>query len=598
MAWYQTFDYTPPASTQEGALGSVGGGWTDVGTAWSRSNSSNIFVYASPADAGGTPWNNKQLVRKASAEASINQKIQFRGLTYGPGSIWLIARYSAPNGDAANNCYIINSGQFASVVNGTLGAIQNGNGGDGVKNATEYDIEVTVTQTNSTTTTITQTTWVAPSNATSGAGFGTGALVSTNTYTDTAPALQNLSGGQGVFGYLGGQQSVFLDHFATFTDINPSGGTTTPPSGGGTTPPPATGGATLTLTGPSTVLSPYNWTTGLSGDAARTWHTGAYARFYVSGSTSGTINLGPCGAPAYASMQIDDNAWSTGFYVSSGQALAVNLPDTGVHVVTLMLIVIGQTTGRWDGSNAFTINSYVCGSGGVGAPAVRASRNVLMFGDSIWEGIQADNGSDNYLYDTVFFLGEAYRRMGYEYGNVSCGYSGYSVPVPTNAGGTPAAFVPGNDGASAWNKLDGTGGKRTMGSGSAERFYPVPDIILDEWGTNDGLQNANSGTFQASVAGLYAALRAAAPNAYLLKVIPYGGYKRADILAALASLPVDSKRQVIDLAIDQRQADYGGVHPGRTGHAQIAPMIMAKAFAAVGGAAPGNSGVARRWVHS
>lgn len=586
MAWYSDFDYTPPASTTDGGPGSVGGGWTDVGNAWARSAYNNIYVSEANAGSGGTPWNNRQLVRKASAEASVNQKIQLRGITYGPASVWIVARYAAPNGDATNNCYIINSGQFAPIVNGVLGNVQGGsNTGGGFANATETDIEVTVTQTNSTTTTITQTTWSVTSNT---AAFGSGAQISTNTYTDTTSALQNASGGQGLFAYLASGQTLFLDHFTTFTDVAPAS------AGGGTTPAPSGGGATLTLTGPSTVLSPYNWTTGLSGDAARTWHTGAYARFFVTGSTSGTINFGACGANMYASLQIDDNAWMTGFYVSSGGTINVTLPDAGSHVVTVMLIVIGQTAGRWDGSNAFTITSYVCGSGGVGASAVRASRNVLLFGDSIWEGIQADNGSDNYLYDTVFFIGETLRRMGYEYGNVSCGYSGYSVPVPSANGGTPAGFVPGNDGASAWNKLDGTGGKRTTGSGAAERFVPQPDIIIDEWGTNDGLQSAASSTLQSSIAGLYAALRSAAPNALLLKVVPYGGYKRADINAALASLPADSKRQVIDLSVDQRQADYGGVHPGRTGHAQIAPMVIARVMSA----AAGGTGIERRWAHS
>lgn len=105
------------------------------------------------------------------------------------------------------------------------------------------------------------------------------------------------------------------------------------------------------------------------------------------------------------------------------------------------------------------------------------------------------------------------------------------------------------------------------------------DRLIDEWGTDDGLQGIPSSVLQPSIAGLYAALRPAAPNAVLLKLIPYAGYKRADIIAALCSLPSDARRQIIDLGIDQRQAIYGGVHPGRVGHAQIAPMVLASLLA-------------------
>ena len=643
MAWYSTFDYTPPTGTADSAPGGVGGGWTDPNNAWVLSKDGSVYtasVY------NGTPWNSAQLVRKASNEASINQKVQQRFLSYGPGSDWIMLRYSAPNGDALNSCYAVNSGQWTTVVNGALGSVNNGNSGAGIQNAIEYDIEITVTQTNVTTTTITQNTWIVNNKSDA---FAAGALLSSNTYTDTTPALQNLKGGQGFFGYLGNGQALFVDHFTSFTDIPPSGASLTPSTdnvvvgtashlftvgyagtlssstavtlsdggAGGTfaptaltlaagTNPSATftytaaqagnitltatpagmaaltaavtavvQGATITMASPSVVLSPYNWTTGLSGGAARTWHTGAYARVYTSGATGGKFNLGPCGGAVFASLQIDDNAWSVGFGVAANGTVNVTLPDTGVHSVGIMLIAIGQTAGRWDGSNCLTINSYVCGAGGVAATASRNPKNILFYGTSIWEGIQADNGSDNYLYDTVFMVGEAMRRLGYEYGNVSCGSSGYAVPVPTGNGGVPAAFVPGNDGASAWNKLDGTGGKRTTGSGASERFVPQPDIIYDEWGANDGLQNVASSVLQPSVAGLYAALRVAAPNALLLKLIPYGGYKRADIIAALASLPFDNLRQIVDLAIDQRQTVYGGVHPGRVGHAQIAPMVLA-----------------------
>lgn len=359
----------------------------------------------------------------------------------------------------------------------------------------------------------------------------------------------------------------------------------------------------LTPSNTSVVASPYNWVTGLpnsttsDNSAVRTWNTGAYLRVYVSGTTSLNIIFGASSTSANFIYQIDDGLPSAPTACLNNGSFTVPLADTGAHFVTVTLYSISQIAGRWAGALAVTINGFQLGTGGVGAAAIRGTRNLLIYGDSITEGTQSRDGSDGVTTGYAYLIGESHRRQGWEYGIKGAGYSGYTVAVPSTNGGQPPAWTTGNDANSSWNKVDGSGlaGSAitigTIGS-SSERYRIQPDLIVDVWGTNDGLQNASDGTVQATVAGLFQRLRVAAPNAIIITVIPFGGYKRAAIQAA-ATAVADPKLLVVDPKTDARMTATGycgnlltgatslqNVHPWSLGSANLAALLLRQIDAA------------------
>lgn len=353
----------------------------------------------------------------------------------------------------------------------------------------------------------------------------------------------------------------------------------------------------LTPTNASVVASPYNWVAGLANSttsdssAMRTCNTGAYLRVYVSGTTSVNIIFGASTTSANFIYQIDDGLPSSPTTCLNNGSYTVTLPDTGAHFVTFTLYSISQIAGRWAGALAVTINGFQLGNGGAAATATRGGRNLLIYGDSITEGTQSHDGSDGVTTSYAYLIGESYRRQGWEYGIKGAGYSGYTVVVPSANGGQPPAWTTGDDTKSSWNKVDGSGVSGsaittgTIGAAS-ERYVTQPALIIDAWGTNDGLQSVADATVQATVTGFFQRLRVAAPSAIIVTVIPFGGYKRAAIQAAAATV-ADPKLLVVDPKTDARMTATGycgnlltgassgqNVHPWSLGSATLAALLL------------------------
>ena len=573
--------------TAQAAAGQIGNGWTDPAGIWYQ-DSSTGFLMASGVPASNNPLCGSQIVRKASAEQCVNQRIQTRSIFFENVGLAIYGRYTGPEA-TPTGVFVMDAGAGA-VINGVVESRQGGY--TTCAQGQWYDTQVDIVQTNSTTTTVTVTLFNGFGDTTT--ALCSGNQLTQNVYTFTNPEVQNLAGGQGMFWYDGTNSPAgkLVSMFDTFSgDAAETVTTPTPAPTPEPTPTPPATGAVLAIGGGSVVLSPYNWTP-ISG-GARTWNTGAYARATVTGCTSVTFNFGACSS-TYVGFTVDRSVIQAVQHPPANGGIAITLPDAGPHTVAMYLLEIPQSAGRWDGTNSIALLNVTCGAGGTGTAGAVAAKNVLIYGDSITEGIQADNGGDNLAYCWSWLVAQSLADQGYEFGIVACGYSAYANSVPTANGGVPAAFVPGNDAASWWNKVDGTGSKRTTGSDSAERYTVQPTIIIDAWGTNDGLGNLTPSSVQAAVAGLYAAMRGAAPAAALVKIIPFGGYVREPINAALAGI-ADPKRVTIDLNIDTRMSDYAstgsGIHPSRDGHARIGSLVA--------GRLPINGvGIPNRWTHS
>ena len=347
----------------------------------------------------------------------------------------------------------------------------------------------------------------------------------------------------------------------------------------------------LTPANASIVVSPYNWVTGLANSlipgntAARCWNPGAYMRAYVSGCTTVAVVFGASTTAAYFTYQVDDTVPSPPVPCLNNGSYSITLPDTGTHVLTWTLLSLPQATGRWAGTNSVVINGFQPGSGGIGATAKRGSRLALIYGDSIAEGIQSRDGSDGVCTSFAYHLGESLRRQGWEYGIKAAGASGYAVAVANNLGGQPPAWTAGSDTNSSWNKVDGSGAAGatlTTGAvgGASERFITPPTLIVDTWGTNDGLQSMADATVQATAAGLFQRFRVAAPNTIIVKSIPFGGYKRAALQAAAAAT-TDPRLLLVDPQTDLRMTATGycaNIVTGAAGSQNIHPWSVGSAI--------------------
>ena len=372
------------------------------------------------------------------------------------------------------------------------------------------------------------------------------------------------------------------------------------------------GTATVTATAPPAVLtpggtamtfSPYNWVTGLANTsvtgntAVRCWNPGAYFRAYVSGCTTVSVLFGTSNTSATFTYAIDGGLPSSAIACLSGSGYSITLPDTGAHIVTWTLQTLPQATGRWAGTNAVVINGVQLGSGGAAGTAIAGSRLLLIYGDSITEGTQSRDGSDGANTGYAYAVGEAFRRLGWEYGIRGAANSGLAWATPSSSGGQPVAWTSGNDTLSSYNKVDGSGAAGaalTTGTagGASERFVQQPSLIIEAWGTNDSLNSVSTATVQSTLTGLMQQLRVCAPNAIILKLQPFGGYLRSAIAAGISGL-ADARTILIDPKVDSfmTATAYCGnlltgasssqsIHPWSVGSAKLGALVAGAALAA------------------
>jgi hypothetical protein len=328
--------------------------------------------------------------------------------------------------------------------------------------------------------------------------------------------------------------------------------------------------------------SPYNWTPSVnSSTGLQTWNPGAYLRFYVSNCAAGVTLIFDTASNGLYCYQIDNgplNAY-TGTSVPGTGQLTIALPDNGNHVIWIRHYSIPQTAGRWNRTLYLGVFGLQLPTGGTIGTAINNPKNILIYGDSITEGILAYNGIDANPYDYSYLVGESLYPQGFEYGVDACGSGGYTV---YGAGSVPPALTIGNAGATWWNMKDQTYSQLTNGL-----FTIQPTIILENWGANDSLQGITGTTLQNVMVALWQDLRAAAPNALIVKIVPIGGFARTDIQTAFStyqSTAKDLRLILVDLNFDARMnapsyfytntdVNYH-LHPGIFGHSNIASQLM------------------------
>lgn len=376
----------------------------------------------------------------------------------------------------------------------------------------------------------------------------------------------------------------------------------------------AAGSDTATTTIPvdsaAFVFSPGNWT----GDAGRggrrfgqTWNPGAYLRV-----TWETPNPNPA-----ATLLLDTSTYTFDFqppqiaYAIDGvwqsripcaeRIPIANLAGAGRHDLVVVLHWSIQRE-RWgsrgkSGLNVLRVTGLQVDSDSRPVSQRPDPKWALIVGDSITEGCGASE-----LAPYSHLLGQALRTRGYEYGISACGWSGW-----LNRGDDPPGDVPGyyivrnskngaggdyDEAASRWNKIDGNDHSLLDSQGRLSAYGRTgqePSLIVINYGTNDSLHGSDKSDTAASINQSLAALRAAAPKARIVVLVPFGQYYAQELKDAVAARldadTPDTRISVIDLGegvaknLAIQNGVMGGLHPNDRGHANLAARLIPQILA-------------------
>lgn len=374
---------------------------------------------------------------------------------------------------------------------------------------------------------------------------------------------------------------------------------------------PGTAGGLLTLTDPTTsatctvdveaavaaeelLLAPYVWYAGDGyvesihpGAYLRAEWTGTYLDLEVDVSHHAGASLGASDYPTLR-WRVDDEPWQDRRLVSTDARVRLAAGAApGAHTVEVRYLrpAAATTVQRWTGALASLRLVALWANGAVTAPEPR-SRQMLVYADSIGEGVSLAGATGAVAVSdaTQTFIPALAAALDAEYGPAVCRGQGYTR---TGSGSVPPLYTPGGEASSAWDKYGAALSRLTAGL-----LTPAPDVVVSMHGTNDGLASASPSAVTAAVTGWLTAVRAAAPRAQIVVVLPPGRYQvtaiTAGVVAYRASAPRDLRVHLLDLGEElARGLDAGtvaggtlasadGVHPRSTRHAAIAAAIAAR----------------------
>ena len=315
---------------------------------------------------------------------------------------------------------------------------------------------------------------------------------------------------------------------------------------------------------PSLFYSPYAWAP-VGGAGMGTINSGAYMRCMFSGNAvTLSFDVSMMVSPVSQVYTRIDNGPLLPTPVGAAISLAVpaNLTHGDVPWHTLELLVKSTTerANRWTQgvpSTRVVLTGLTLDGGAAVAPWLPSSVNVLIYGDSITEGVltlggsQPDDTDHNDAFSVWSFrLGGL---LGAETGVVGFGATGLSRG---GSGGVPALGV-------SWNQT---------WAGTPRQFTPRPDLIVFNEGTNDG-----SNDITQQMAAVLDALFDACPGTPVAVLIPFNGAEAANLAAAIAASAKPALATLIDTKGFYNQSFGGALHPtGPNDMARVAPQVAAR----------------------
>ena len=275
----------------------------------------------------------------------------------------------------------------------------------------------------------------------------------------------------------------------------------------------------LSMSNPAILYSPYNW--GVTAAMAKTINPGAYFKVMFTGQscvlhtdTTGTSQPFPQfwarvdGGPL---QQFVLSAGSPSFNVTLGPDYATT-HSVGAHLLEVIVKSTTETQTRWaPQSTAVVFTGATLADGATVRAPARKRYNVLVYGDSITEGVrtlgyvgvQNDTDRNDAVRDYSYQLGQS---LPAEVGIVAFGGSGLTTG---GSGGVPLL-------AQSWNQL---------WEGAPRDFTTAPpDLVVYNEGTNDGSRNVTEAFLQ--IVRNFSGNKISGTH---LLLVPFNGGHKADI---------------------------------------------------------------------
>lgn len=294
----------------------------------------------------------------------------------------------------------------------------------------------------------------------------------------------------------------------------------------------------VVATSPDLLYSPGNWYALPRGEM-RSVNPGAYLRTIFSGATvqatfDVTLNAG---APfPLITWRIDGAmVWRTAS-VAAVVSLAPGRLAAGAHTLELMYrasAAYAPATDRWiTPVSSLTFTGLVVDSGATLTLPMRKKKTVLIYGDSISEGLRDLGARGTDLSNSNARLGYAYQlrdRLDAEVGVIAFGGAGLTVG---GSGHVPALRLSYNlyyqGAARSLSRLSGGAGNRGDSRGA-------PDLVIYEIGTNDVGAGAGATAVQKGLQPVLMAILAAAPMVKQVVLQPFNASPRSAVGTGLAA---------------------------------------------------------------
>lgn len=317
--------------------------------------------------------------------------------------------------------------------------------------------------------------------------------------------------------------------------------------------------------------SPFAWQ--VNANSASTINSAAYVKFMFSGSQLNfRFNVSRMATPASEVYWRVDNGPSTLSLVMESVSVAIPPNNTAgtvpFHTVELFVKSTTERANRWLATGTSTrviLTGIECD--GTLAPWIPSDVNLLIYGDSITEGVLTLGGSQRYDTDhndaSVVYSYQLGHLLGAEVGVIGFGASG--LTHDGSGGVVPLG--------QSWNQL---------WDGVPRSFVdPKPDLILLNEGTNDGCDVTTPGCvgtdITASMATVLKGLVGACPGVPIGVLLPFNGGQAAHLQAAVKEAGATGQIHYIDTTGFYNLSYGGSLHPtGPNDVAQIAPQIAKK----------------------
>jgi hypothetical protein len=278
------------------------------------------------------------------------------------------------------------------------------------------------------------------------------------------------------------------------------------------------------------LFSPGNWRgdTGRGGSAwRRAWGNGAFfhVRWQAGSNPTAVLNLPATSTGCKLHMTL--NGVVTDGVAATGPITLSGIVPNAINTLTVTLKDSPQIA-RWGGGvNTVRVLGLSVDNGSSAGLADAAKPWVYIAGDSLTEGISTWSGGSSSIASYAYQLRRALSAAGYDLCVDACGYSGF------NKNGDSSGDVPGlyrvtsgtyDDTMSRWNKVD-NGVSRLDANGRLSSYGDTgtePAAIITNMGTNEALTSMSTADLQAACNKFIISARAAAPNAVIIILVPFG----------------------------------------------------------------------------